>query len=319
MPTDYEIAVAKAREEISLLTQTTQKELIKFYDNSFYSVFMKVQKTHNPSLVNLQNEIADRKQELQEELKNKITDATKKAAAIGVEPDQALMKSMFIKAGIDERKNITHALGMVQENVVKDILKGKLYLDGKTLDDRIWYVTNGMGKDIQYIISNGLIQQKSAIELAKSLQVYVKPAAERPTTWGKSYPKLKNKAVDYNAMRLARTSITHAYQTATIQAAQTNPFCEYIEWRSSMAHSRTCELCQSRHGVLFPKDQVPLDHPNGLCTMLPVVKDPEEAGKELREWLDGEPNPKLDDWYQEHGWQYGGVTAAKVTPISKNN
>ena len=44
-------------------------------------------------------------------------------------------------------------------------------------------------------------------------------------------------------MRLARTSINHSYQTASIQSSSMNPFVEGIEWWSARIHGRTCELC----------------------------------------------------------------------------
>lgn len=62
-----------------------------------------------------------------------------------------------------------------------------------------------------------------------------------------------------------------------------NPFVEGIEWQSALIHDRTCSLCEEMHGQIFPKDDVPLDHPNGLCSMLPVIeKSLEEAAEELR-------------------------------------
>ena len=130
----------------------------------------------------------------------------------------------------------------------------------------------------------------------------MKDPAKRDTTWGRCYPHLRNKRVDYNAMRLARTSINHAYQTSSIQSSNMNPFVEGIQWHSAMIHGRTCELCMERHGQIYPIDDVPLDHPNGLCTMIPYIpKSLDEVAIELRNWVDGGSNPKLDLWYNEYG------------------
>ena len=42
--------------------------------------------------------------------------------------------------------------------------------------------------------------------------------------------------------------------------------------------------------------------PNGLCTMIPVISKPlDDVAIELRGWLDGESNPKLDEWYRKYG------------------
>jgi len=113
-------------------------------------------------------------------------------------------------------------------------------------------------------------------------------------------------------MRLARTSINHSYQTASIQSSTLNPFVEGIEWQSALIHGRTCGLCQERHGTIYPIDEVPLDHPSGLCSMLPTVgKGLDQVAEELKSWLDGEDNPILDNWYDNYGDYFSGLSKAK--------
>lgn len=41
--------------------------------------------------------------------------------------------------------------------------------------------------------------------------------------------------------------------------------------------------------------------PNGICTTIPVINQSlEEIGTELRDWIDGETNTKLDNWLKEN-------------------
>lgn len=48
---------------------------------------------------------------------------------------------------------------------------------------------------------------------------------------------------------------------------------------------------------VYPVDKVPLDHPNGLCALLPYIpQSMEEIGEKLRNWVDGESNSRLDGW-----------------------
>jgi hypothetical protein len=69
-----------------------------------------------------------------------------------------------------------------------------------------------------------------------------------------------------------------------------------------MIHGRTCDLCRERHGQIFPVNDVPLDHANGLCTMIPYIpKSLDEVADELKNWLEGNSNSKLDMWYNEYG------------------
>ena len=65
---------------------------------------------------------------------------------------------------------------------------------------------------------------------------------------------------------------------------------------------RTCELCMERDNQIFKINEVPLDHPNGLCTTVPEIPmSLEEIGTELRAWVDGEKNIKLDKWFKDYG------------------
>lgn len=41
---------------------------------------------------------------------------------------------------------------------------------------------------------------------------------------------------------------------------------------------------------------------NGLCTMIPYIsKSLDEVATELRDWIDGSANQKLDIWYNKYG------------------
>ena len=59
-------------------------------------------------------------------------------------------------------------------------------------------------------------------------------------------------------------------------------------------------MCAERNGKHFEKDKVPLDHPLGRCTLLTDVGDLEDIARELRSWVDGKPNEKLDNWFKEY-------------------
>lgn len=304
---EYEKIAKEIRKRVSRLTLKQQRELLQLYDDVIEELAEKVSKSKSKSLTerwvkDYLKELEKAKKELAKELNKSIKGYTTKAAKIGTEAEQQILSKAFKLAGIDPGDHFTTMFSRVQDKVVKDIISGNLYKDKKTLSQRIWNYANEFGQDIQYMINRGLLEKKSAIELAEDLEQFVKEPARRETDWGKVYPNLKNKRVDYNAMRLARTSINHAYQTASIQSSNMNPFVEGIEWRSALIHGRTCDLCRERHGKIYPVDDVPLDHPNGLCTMIPYIpKSLNEVAAELRDWIDGGTNRKLDIWYSKYG------------------
>ena len=263
---EYEKIVKEIRKRVSRLTLQQQRELLQLYDDVIKELAEKASKSKSKSLTerwvkDYLKELEKAKKELSKDIFYETHGAIGRAAKLGIETIERIMTMIFSKAGIDPRDSFTTMFSQVRDKVVKDIISGNLYKDKRTLSNRIWNYTNEFGQDIQYMINKGLLEKKSAIELAKDLEQFVKEPARRETDWGKVYPDLISKKVDYNAMRLARTSINHAYQTASIQSSNMNPFVEGIEWRSAMQHGRTCELCMERHGRVYPVKSVPLDHP----------------------------------------------------------
>jgi hypothetical protein len=304
---EYEKIAKEIRKRVSRLTLQQQRELLQLYDDVIKELAEKASKSKSKSLTerwvkDYLKELEKVRKELTKELNKSIKGYTTKAARAGTEVEQQILSKAFKLAGIDPGDHFKTMFSQVQGKVVKDIISGNLYKDKRTLSQRIWNYSQEFEKDIQYTISKAILEKKSAIELARDLEKYVKDPAKRSTDWGNCYPYLKNKKVDYNAQRLARTSINHAYQTASIKSSSMNPFVEGIEWRSALIHGRTCELCRERHGQIYPKDDVPLDHPNGLCTMVPVAnKSLDKVATELNGWLDGANNPMLDQWYKKYG------------------
>lgn len=215
-----------------------------------------------------------------------------------------------LKAGLvgDLFKNI---FASSNSDVLKELMQGNLYKDRTGLSKRIWQDTKKFEKDIDYIIKKGLTEKKSIYDLAKDLEQYVNPKRKKDFDWEKLYPKVKKK-VDYNAYRLANTSISHAYQTAQMRVAKQNPFINGIEWVGGN-HSRSCNICKSRNGKIYSAsidsgkyttEPLPLDHPNGFCNNIPVVEDLEEVARRLRNWVDEGTDSELDTWFKKYGQLY---------------
>jgi len=243
-----------------------QKHIFDLYDSAIEGLAFKAKRAGEKSLerrwaLDYKKEVERAKKALNREITKQVKGAIGTAAEIGTQGEQQVLSGIFKKSSLKTSVTFKRMFSQVQENVVNDIISGSLYKDNTTLSSRIWGYGEVFGKDIQYVVNQAILEKKPAIELAKDLEQFVKEPAKRETTWGKVYPNLKNKRVDYNAMRLARTSINHAYQTASIQSSNMNPFVEGIEWRSALIHGRTCEVCIERHGRVYPVKSVPLDHP----------------------------------------------------------
>lgn len=185
----------------------------------------------------------------------------------------------------------------VNKQVLDNVITGKMYGDNIKLSDRLWSNHNKTAKTINDILTDGFISGKGSKEIAKDLEVYCNPNYLKEYEKFTIHPKSKNK-VEFNSYRLANTYINHAYQEATRQSAKHNPFVEKVEWLSG-TDDNVCDLCKERNGKKFDKNKVPLDHPLGRCTLLPVIEENlEDIARELKGWVNGDKNEKLDKWFE---------------------
>lgn len=229
------------------------------------------------------------------------------AEAIGVRIEESITNTLLktSQAVVGDAQKFNSKIGLTIEgayrrvptDIVEVLVSGKLYGDNWSLSKAIWADIKQTQKDINTVIAEGLALNKSSYDIAKDLEKYVDPTAKKPWDWSKVYPGTKKK-VDYNAQRLARTMVGHAYQQSVVATSKNNPFVEGIKWISAHTHS-TCDLCNERDGKVFPKDKLPLDHPNGKCSfVLDIPKSMTQIADELADWVQGKPNPELDEWFK---------------------
>lgn len=230
------------------------------------------------------------------------------AEAIGVRIEESITDTILktSQAVVGDAQKFNSRIGLTMEgayrrvptDIVEVLVSGKLYGDNWSLSKAIWADIKQTQKDINTVVTEGLALNKSSYDIAKDLEKYVDPMAKKPWDWSKVYPGTKKK-VDYNAQRLARTMVGHAYQQSVVATSKNNPFVEGIKWISAHTHS-TCDLCKERNGKVFPKDKLPLDHPNGKCSfVLDIPKSMTQIADELADWVHGKPNPGMDRWFKD--------------------
>ena len=301
---DYLKLVEESQKKKLKLAKKQEKEINQIYNDIYLKVSKKLSKV-NPNtlteryLEEFKKEIKVEIKASQEKINKVIRNNINEASNLGNNPQLDFFIEINEKYNLDLDETFKSMFSKIPKDAMNEILFGKAYKDRAGLSERIWASTKKMDKDINYIIAEGIASKKSTYEIAKDLEKYVNPNAVKEWEWSKVYPRA-NKKIDYNAQRLARTSLNHAYQMAQKRSCKNNPYVEGIEWLSSNSH-RTCELCESRHGTIYKVDEAPLDHPNGLCTTIPVIPmSLEDIGEELRNWIDGEDNKKLDKWLGEN-------------------
>lgn len=189
----------------------------------------------------------------------------------------------------------------IKRSVVNTIMSGKLYGGKWSLSKAIWGDNALKQKEINRIVSKGILQNKGVYSIAKDLERYVNPNARKEYSWSNMFPGSRRK-IDYNAQRLARTMVSHAYEESFVRATINNPFIEAYQWITSGGHN-VCTLCidretSDRYGLgpgVFPKDKLPLDHPNGMCTYdIIVTMSDQEIFDAVADWYLGEGDPVMN-------------------------
>lgn len=169
-------------------------------------------------------------------------------------------------------ESIDRKFSRVKDMAIRNILTGNLYQNGHNLSQRVWKITDGNLKDMYTIMARGIAENQSLYSIAKQLEKYVSPSAKlswKVSRWSEAGRMrtgiIHNGQVDYNAQRLARTMIQHAYQQTLVGLTRDNPFVRGYIWRADGNHP--CGLCLDRNGVFYSAENIPLDHPNGQCTI----------------------------------------------------
>lgn len=244
----------------------------------------------------LQKQLRQTSQEVSNEIYKKIKSNIYTIADAVVSDNVKWLESFgFSSAGLNA------AFSYVPHEIVQNLVTGQIYDSGWSLSSRIWGDNEQTLKDIYQVMARGLAENKPIYEIAKDLESYVRPSARLP--WNLRMAdgkKIYKKQVDYNAQRLARTLVQHGYQQSFIATTQKNPFITEYIWRSN--GSRVCDLCKARDGVHYKKTELPMDHPNGMCTMEPVVA--EDMIDQLADWFNSPDGtyPEIDAFAGNFGY-----------------
>lgn len=281
--------------EFNVLTKKQTEQIIKLFD----SVKKDLQKdskglgnTKSEKLQKLQLEDATKSLdeniiEAYKQFEGQIDDSVKSIVDAAVQNEKGFYDSIGIK--------FNSSTTSIPLDVLTEIKNGKIYDQKWYLSDAIWKDQKDKLRQIHNVVAQGVAAGKTTYEIAKDLEKFVDPHAKKDWAWSKVYPGSAKK-IDYNAQRLARTVIAHAYERATIRIAKNNPFSQGIMWHSALSE-RSCEICIERNGKVFQPDELPLDHPNGMCTYSVVTPSMEEIADRLADWVNGAEDKALDDWY----------------------
>lgn len=150
---------------------------------------------------------------------------------------------------------------------------------GYRLSDRIWDVSTRTRTQIDRIVSEGIQQGRSAVQIADDVEQFLRPLREGVRT---RRPYGRN--LSYDAMRLSRTEISRAHAQADVMAANLNPYVEGVEVLLSASHPKEDICDELAAGSPYPKDDAPVlpAHPHCLCSYrMVMVSSPATVNAEL--------------------------------------
>lgn len=304
-----------AQDARDAVTADQKKYIASLYDKWAEEIADKAKKYKNagtssgPLQAQQLNELKKAIKKAGQQVANEANDAIKQSAAQAaqgvVSTNDSWLKSLGFPTGA-----VDAAFSSVSKSAVENLVTGQIYKTGWSLSKSIWGDNEDTLKKIYEIVAAGQAENKSVYEVSKDLEQYVKPGAKK--SWNLTFKhtdktdgkqktyRVYPKKVDYSAQRLARTLSQHAYQQGMIAVSEDNPFIPGFIWHAT--GSRRCELCEERDGKFFPKDKVPMDHPNGMCIMEPSV-DPDMDDK-LLAWVHGKDGdfPQIDKFAKKLGY-----------------
>lgn len=302
----------KARDAI---TVSQQKEIAKLYED--WAKDLGERAKYYQKKTTASSDLSERQAK---ELKNALTEQSKQVSNEvykGIKQSIYTVSDVVVKDNVEWLKSmgfsgagLSAAFSSVPDSIVRMLVTGQIYEGGWNLSSRIWGSNEKTLSDCYKIVAKGMAENTPIYNIAKELEKYVSPQTVKSwnpilktknTKTGQwEYKRIYRGKVDYNAQRLARTLVQHGYQQSFIAVTEKNPFVLKYQWSAN--GSRVCPICQDRDGQIFEKGDLPMDHPNGMCTMIPIIDD--QLIDKLADWFNNPDGtyPEIDEFAKNFGY-----------------
>lgn len=307
------------------LTKKQQQQIIQVYKKAYMDTINRGIKNAYGDNKAVKNLTAAYSQQIYDELLKVVMKYNSKVANDLADINKQMMQLLMGDGYQQIKDQVDKLVDIVNADTVEQLIRGKVYEDGKGLDKRLWKSVSASGEKIEDAVASCMAEGMGAAEMAENLKQF---AMGGHHTWsrnkireklGSGYARKYSGGLDYESLRLARTTITHQSQIETINTRKVNPYMGGVKWHSNHEAGRTCDLCNSRDGHIFivDKEDIPLDHPNGACWLEPVwmingkEATPEDIAKDMRAWANGEKNSGAMNKIPEYKG-LGGTAKPKV-------
>lgn len=316
---------AQLRNKPRELTKKQQQQIIQVYKKAYMDTINRGIKNAYGDSKAVKNLTAAYSQQIYDELLKVVMKYNSQAAKDLSDINKQMMQLLMGDGYKQIKDQVDKLVDIVNADTVDQIVRGKLYEGGKGLDKTLWNATSKSGEKIEDAVASCMAEGMGAAEMAENLKQF---AMGGHHTWsrnkireklGSGYARKYSGGLDYESLRLARTTITHQSQIETINTKKVNPYMGGVQWHSNHEAGRTCDACNALDGRLFiiDKEDIPLDHPNGACWLEPVwmingkKATPEDIAKDMRAWANGEKNSGAMNKIPEYKG-LGGTAKPKV-------
>lgn len=309
------IRYTKSESARKKLTKQQMKEINKLYDDVYKRMIKKAnaleyKQTYSAGVEKLyldafQKDLEKEINKISSEVSKVVKKGAKDVAAEVVKENNEILKNFGLY--------VNGAFSYVPTKAVAQIVNGNVYNGKWHLSYALWGMEKKTIKNLEDIVAKGVAGNIPTKQIARELAQYSKSGNAK-----------------YNAMRLARTMSNHAYQKALQMTTEKNPLIEAYKWNNGHADTAVCPLCQELAGKdsfglgagVFPKNEVPLDHPNGYCFITCITLDDKDVDKRLIDWVndagDSKFNKQLDAFSKDMGFTPIDVKNVVNNNISKN-
>ena len=329
----YELLIQKTLNSRAKLDKEMSKEMAKAYRDGFINSYKELEKMIEKSYDNGGEAVEDlilAKVEYVRQINNASEKIISKYKNLQCKEYKDAYTAFFKSTlpyyeGSQFMKMVEKKIDITNKRILQ-IMDGRgIYKDNIGLSDRIWGSSQYAGNKLHDAIMSCIAQGKGPADIARTIEEF---GTEGHKIWspskvreklGSGYASKYSGGLDYAALRLARTTMTHLHQLQVIKSNEFNPYVGKVKYHSVHAVGRTCDLCIERDGQIFELKECPIDHPNGMCWLEPVFCDSkgnimsaEDIGKDIGNWIRGEKNTGTMDKIKEY--KNLPIAAKKVKP-----
>jgi hypothetical protein len=201
--------------------------------------------------------------------------------------------SVLAEADPKDYKELGKAFKIVHQNPLATYDAPHSWVDpnGYRLSDRIWQTDVTTRIKLDRFLTDTIRTGMDSTTLAQQLENYLLPGRTLRTK------KPYGRDASYDAMRLARTEISHAHAEATLASGLANPYVDGADVARSGAGDPNCPICPEHATIDIdgarlrePYDIERLDpppyHPHDMCCVICTVsKSASDVTADLRSFM----------------------------------